>query len=194
MSEEPSFDEIVRRCREGDERAAAELVRLYAPEVRRYVRYRLTSARLRRLLDSLDVCQSVFANFFARLADGAFDLKDGGQLQRLLRVMAGNRVKDHHRRQTAARRAGDPLPLGETVDLPADPVADPAHAAETRDLVDALRARLSAEEGHVLDLWMQGTDWPDVARQMGSTAEAARKRLARAIDRVARDMGWEDLA
>ncbi len=108
--------------------------------------------------------------------------------------MAGNRVRDHHRRQTAARRAGDPVALAETVDVAADGAPDPARVAEARDLVDALRARMTADEGQLLDLWMAGTDWPEVARRVGSTAEAVRKRLTRAIDRVARDLGWGEPA
>jgi RNA polymerase sigma factor (sigma-70 family) len=194
MSEDPSFDEMLRRVREGDEQATAEMMRQYAPEVRRFIRYRLTSGHLRRFLDSLDVCQSVFANFFLRLAEGQFELRTPEQVQRLLRVMAGNRLLDHHRRQTAARRAADAVPLGETVDLPNDSAADPTRTVEARDLVEALRARLSADERRILDVWMQGEDWPEVARQLGSTAEAVRKRFTRAIDRVVHEMGWEDLA
>jgi RNA polymerase sigma-70 factor (ECF subfamily) len=191
MTEDHGFDELLRRVREGDERATAEMVRRYEPEVRRFIRYRLTSGHLRRFLDSLDVCQSVFANFFLRLTEGQFELKNPEQVQRLLRVMAGNRLLDHHRRQTAARRACDAVPLGETADLPGD-ADDPTRTVEARDLVEALRARLSAEERRILDVWMQGEDWPEVARQLGSTADAVRKRFTRAIDRVARDMGWED--
>src|SRR5262249_16640585 len=157
--------EMLRRVRAGDERATADMLRLYLPEVHRFIRYRLTSAQLRRFLDSLDVCQSVFANFFVRLADGQFDLQNPQQVQQLLRVMAGNRVLDHYRRQTAARRGGEQVPLAETVDLPAR-AEDPAQAAETRDLVDTLRAQLSAEERQVLDAWMRGLDWPEIAREV----------------------------
>ena len=52
-------------------------------------------ARLRRVLDSVDVCQSVLANFFVRVAAGQFDLDQPEQLLRLLATMARNRILDH---------------------------------------------------------------------------------------------------
>jgi len=68
--EEPSFAEFIRRVRAGDERAAAELVERYEPAIRRAVRVRLRDPRLRRLIESVDICQSVLATFFVRAALG----------------------------------------------------------------------------------------------------------------------------
>lgn len=64
MAEDLSFVELVRNVRTGDESASAELVRRYEPAIRIAVRARLTAPGLRRLFDSMDICQSVFANFF----------------------------------------------------------------------------------------------------------------------------------
>jgi len=66
MVPETSFCDLVQRVRCGDGLAAEELVRAYEPEVRRAIRVRLTDARLRRLVDSVDICQSVLAGFFVR--------------------------------------------------------------------------------------------------------------------------------
>ena len=57
MSEANAFRDLIARVRAGDAAAAAELVRLYEPAIRRAVRVRLVDARLERLLDSMDVCQ-----------------------------------------------------------------------------------------------------------------------------------------
>jgi len=92
MPDDEGFGKLLGRVRLGDESASAELVRLYEPEVRRFVRYRLNAPRLRRLLDSADICQSVFAKFFVRLAEGKFDLQSPRQLQQLLVTMAANMV------------------------------------------------------------------------------------------------------
>src|SRR5262245_18622455 len=59
MAEENAFTDFIRRIRAGDEQAAVELVRRYEPAIRREVRFRLRNTRLRRLFDSMDVCQSV---------------------------------------------------------------------------------------------------------------------------------------
>src|SRR5262249_55630288 len=74
MSEQNSFTDLIRRIRAGDNQAAADLVRQYGATVRRHARLRLHDARLRRLLDSMDVCQSALGSFFARAAAGQYDL------------------------------------------------------------------------------------------------------------------------
>jgi hypothetical protein len=58
--------DLVRRVRTGDAEASAELVRRYEPAIRITVRARLTDPGLRGLFDSMDICQSVLANFFMR--------------------------------------------------------------------------------------------------------------------------------
>ncbi len=45
----------------------------------------------------------------------------------------------------------------------------------------------------MLDLREQGLEWAEIAARMGGTAESLRKRLARAGQRVSRDLGLEDI-
>ena len=72
---------------------------------------RLRNPALRRVFDSMDICQSVLASFFARAAVGDFDLEEPPQLIRLLVGMAANKVAEqarHHQRQRRdVRRVGD---------------------------------------------------------------------------------------
>ena len=104
MPLDDSFQVLLGRVRAGDEEAAAQIVRRYEPALRRLIRMRLTDPHLTRLLDSVDVCQSVLANFFVRMAAGQFDLNTPEQLLKLLSVMARNRLLDHVARETAGRR------------------------------------------------------------------------------------------
>ena len=105
--------EFIRRIRRGDEQAAMELVRRYEAEIRLEVRswLRMRNPALRRVFDSMDICQSVLASFFARAAVGDFDLDEPTQLIRLLVGMARNKVAEqarHHQRQRRdVRRVGD---------------------------------------------------------------------------------------
>ena len=73
MPEENSFDGLVARLRCGDPDAAAELVRRYEPAIRAAVRGRMADTRLRRLFDSMDVCQTVLDSFLARVALGQYE-------------------------------------------------------------------------------------------------------------------------
>src|SRR6516162_1834884 len=74
MPEDTSFRELMARVRAGDPHAALQLVRDYEWAIRLQVRVRLTQPDLRRLLDSLDVVQLVWASFFPRAAVGEFEL------------------------------------------------------------------------------------------------------------------------
>jgi RNA polymerase sigma-70 factor (ECF subfamily) len=68
MSDADAFRDLITRVRNGDDQAATELVRRYEPTIRMAIRVRLDHSDLRRLLDSMDICQSVLANFFVRAA------------------------------------------------------------------------------------------------------------------------------
>jgi DNA-directed RNA polymerase specialized sigma24 family protein len=104
MTETTAFADFIRRIRAGDDQAARELVERYEPVVRREVRMRLGDPRLNRQFDGSDVCQSVMASFFVRLAAGQFDLEEPDQLPRLLVVMARRKVANLARRHRASRR------------------------------------------------------------------------------------------
>ena len=84
MSADAAFLDLIRRVRAGDDEAATQLVHQYEPEIRRAVHIRLANPRLQQVLDSMDICQSVLANFFTRAAAGQFDIETPEQLVRLL--------------------------------------------------------------------------------------------------------------
>src|SRR5437763_17042036 len=104
MPEELSFAELIGRVRTGDQDAAAALVRRYEPAIRRAVRIRLADSRLGRVLDSMDICQSVMASFFVRAALGQYELQAPEQLLKLLASMARHKLADQVDRERAACR------------------------------------------------------------------------------------------
>ena len=57
-----------------------------------------------------------------------------------------------------------------------------------RELLEQVRRRLADEERRAADLRGEGRTWAEVAVAIGGTAEGRRKQLARALDRVARDL------
>src|SRR5438067_2234200 len=96
--DEISFKTFIRRVRAGDGHAAMELVERYGPAIRRAVRVRLRDPRLQRLVESVDICQSVFASFFLRTALGQYDIESPDQLLRLLSTIARNKLANQARR------------------------------------------------------------------------------------------------
>lgn len=195
-SADDDFREQLRRVRAGDGAAAAELVRRYEPEIRRVIRVRLNDPRLRRVVDSLDVCQSVLANFFVRASLGEFELQRPEELVALLVAMVRNKVVDQARRLQADKRDQRRLELAGDSVLDRVPVRDanPESLVANRDLLAEVRRRLTEDERYLAEQRAAGREWPDLAAELGAGADALRKKLSRALDRVAKELGLEDLA
>lgn len=186
MTENDSFRDLLDRVRRGDEDAAATLVRRYEPAIRRAVRIRLVDARFRALFDSMDVCQSVMGSFFFRVALGQFDLTTPDDLVKLLVTMARNKLADQARRQATDRRgkglnrAGDAAEIDVAGD---DPTA--SRIVSAREILKIALEHLTPEERRIAERRANGHPWADLAVEAGTTAEALRKKHARALERVA---------
>lgn len=186
------FTDLVRRVRQGDADAAFELVNRYEPELRIIARVKLNDPQLRRFVDSMDICQSVLANFFVRASAGQFDIQTPDQLQKLLFVMIKNKVTDHARQQKAERRdvgrmtgsPADELPLAASGETPSQILA-------IKELASEARKRFCDDELAIIDLRMEGIGWAEIANRLGATPERLRKKMTRALDRVAQAMGLD---
>ena len=193
MLSDQEFSLLMDRARSGDAAAASELVSLYEPEIRRVARMRLTDSRLRRLVDSIDICQSVFGKFFETAqSPKGIELQKPEQLLGLLVRMTQNRVVDEHRHQTAQKRnAGD----GVVEAVPGIVVSDspgPKTEYEIKDMFANIQSKLTDAESEVADLRGNGLSWNEIAEQIGGTADSHRKRLDRAIDRIRNEMSDRD--
>jgi RNA polymerase sigma-70 factor (ECF subfamily) len=193
MPDQAAFDDFIRRIRSGDEQAAAALVRQYEPLIRRAVRLRLEDERLRRVFDSTDVCQSVLASFFARTVLGQYDLETPDRLVKLLVAMARNKVATAARRQYSQRRDNRRAAGSEELEGVADPGASPSEQISGQELLERFRASLSAEEKAIAELRKDGLGWAEIASRLGGTAQARRVQLARAIERISRHIGLDEL-
>jgi RNA polymerase sigma-70 factor (ECF subfamily) len=192
MREINPFQDLIQRIRAGDEAAAAELVRLYEPAIRRAARIRLADSKLRRLFDSMDISQSVFASFFVRAALGQYELDKPERLLGLLVAMSRKKLADHARQQAAARR--DYRRIRNGIDEGMLPAAgsSPDQRVATNELIDEFRKRLSQDERRLAEQRVLGRGWDQIAEEEGGSAEALRKQLARAIDRISQELGLRD--
>jgi RNA polymerase sigma-70 factor (ECF subfamily) len=194
MSDEQSFADLIRRVRAGDDQAATELVRRYEPAIRLAVRMHLNDPNLYRLFDSMDICQSVLASFFVRAAAGHYELNNPQQLLRLLVGIARNKVAFQARKQRAQRRdhrRRSALPLEKLEIAAAD--ASPSQLIAGQDLLREFRQRLTEEERRLADLRAEGHDWAAIAAEVGGTPQARRMQLARAVKRVSRELGLDEV-
>jgi RNA polymerase sigma factor (sigma-70 family) len=193
MSAENAFLDLIRRVRAGDENAAAELVQRYEPAIRRAVRLRLRDSRLRRVLDSMDIVQSVMISFFVRAASGQYKLEEPNQLINLLVAMARNKLATQARKPDVVRREPASRLAGSEIRERPAPGPSPSQLAAGRDLLQAVRRQLSSDELHLVDRRAQGWEWAEIGTELGDSPEALRKKLARALDRAAQHLRLDEL-
>ncbi len=178
------FASLHERMRAGDAAACAEFYRRYEPFMRSVARYWL-SPQTRRHADSADMVQSVFRIAIDHVDDVRF--ADDDKVKSWLgRVMRGRVAR-------VARRIRGPGGRGvEDVDDHADDIRDapsPETLAEHAELVHLMKAtldRLPEEERRLIRLReFEGRDYAEIAESMGfATADAARKRHARVLERL----------
>jgi RNA polymerase sigma-70 factor (ECF subfamily) len=187
------FQGLMRRVRAGDAEAATSLVRLYEPAVRRAVRIWMLNAKLRRAVDSIDICQSVLASFFVRTALSQYQCDTPEQLIKLLVSMARNKVADQLRREQARCRDARRVEPGDIRDrevLAGGP--SPSQHVIARDLLAEFRRRMTAEELYLADQRGLGKEWPEIAAEVGGRPDALRKKLDRAVSRISRELGLDE--
>src|SRR5262245_31879089 len=122
--------DLLAAVRQGDAAAAENLIHRYESILRRLVRLRLTDPKLRRVFDSIDICQSVLADFLAAAERPDFQVNGEKHLISLLAKMAAHKIIDRARHE--ARNAGS-LPSGW------DPVADTPPPSQTVALADEIQ-------------------------------------------------------
>jgi len=144
---------------------------------------------LHRVLDSVDICQSVLGNFFVRAALGQFDLETPDDLIALLVTMAYHKIVDKVR-QPSNRVAELDGPLSR--DTIVDRGEAPDEIAAGRELLQEFLRRLSEDERRLADLRSSGLDWKAIAGRVGGTSEGVRKQLDRAIRRVMCELHLEE--
>jgi RNA polymerase sigma-70 factor (ECF subfamily) len=196
VAHQDEFQEMMRRVRRGDQQAAAELVRRYKPDIHKAIRVLLSSFRLHRVLDLGDISQAVLATFFRRAAAGHFEVQDPEQLIKLLATMARNKVRDEARKHHAQRRDGRRVEeklSSESLEVIEAREPTPSRIVGGHELVQEFFRHLTQEERRLAELRSQGKSWAAIAAEEGSSAEAVRKKLARACTRVGRQLGMGDV-
>ena len=190
MQSENSFRELLKRVRQGDQAAAEQLLRQYESELRIMARVRLKSTSLRRVVDSMDICQSVMRSFFHRASNGEFKIDNAEQLKKLLLTMLINKVRDQERRQNAVRRDIRRLVSMSVDDLNLSSSEEsPSQIVMAREAQQEFDRRLSNDERELIQLRRGGLSWLEISQQLGSTPDALRKRYTRIVERVVKDMG-----
>jgi RNA polymerase sigma factor (sigma-70 family) len=187
------FRELIRRVRDRDQDAAHELATRYESAIRRVVRIHLRDVRLRQVLDSMDICQSVLASFFVRTALGEYELESPEQLINLLAAITRNKLRNQVNRMRAQRRdIRKAVAMDEDGVVVADRASDPAEQASAREILQKVYERLDPAERYLAEQRSIGRTWPELADELGGTDVALRKKLTRALNRVMAELGLDE--
>jgi RNA polymerase sigma factor (sigma-70 family) len=182
-----TFPRMMRLVQQGDQEAAARLVKQFEPKIHTAIRRLLMFNHLRREFDAQDISQIVLATFFARKLAMTCNLKNSDALARLLVRMAKNKIRDEVRKMRAGRRDHRRLEPGQAeyvLEALAQRNANPSKIVAIRELVREVLERLSDDERMLAEKRSQGVNWVAIANEHGESPEALRKKLARAVERV----------
>lgn len=185
--ESASLD-LVARIQEGDDTAWEELYRRYHDQLLLVVRTRLGS-KLRARLTSEDIFQSVVADAVKALR--RFEYRGPGSLERFLRTMVLNKIRDRADTFGAQKRSGE-VPAGDAFleRVPAPDSGAGYFEAETYERLERELERLPEDMREVLVLRrIEGLSSQEAARRLGKSDAAVRKAYSRALARLATRMG-----
>lgn len=178
------FLELIELVSRGDESATQRLVADLEPFFKRSIRLRMRARqdfdRLNRVLSASDVCQSVLNSFLMGIRERRFSIESIEETRGLLKKMASFYIAGRARKAEVRLRGlvGD----GELE------AQDPRGPAEDviidLDLASILAKRFSIEEFDLLRRRVDDQPWAEIAAELDEPADALRKRLSRAIDRV----------
>lgn len=188
----PDFAERLAQLRRGDPDAIAAFVEEYEPYLRRSLRFRIRNAALQAAADSVDICQSVLGGFLLQLAAGNYDLDSKEDLNRLLAAIANKKFLMLHRRESAAKRSRR-ITLSMS-DLPEASNRDnsiPTQSLEITEIWEKATSIMTSEERTLLHRRKEGQSWEEIAADLNLNALLLRKRLSRALRRVADDLGLD---
>ena len=187
------FQHLLKLVRSGNPNATSKFLAEYEPFVRRAMRFRLARASLQSAADSVDVCQSVFGSLFVRLVAGEYELATEEDLNKLLYSIANNKFLALQRRELAKRRDRRlTVSLDTRVEIADKRQVTPERLLSLMELMTKFESNLEPDEWQLYQLRKQGQSWHSIATQVNDDPIVLRKRLSRAVRRVALALRIED--
>jgi RNA polymerase sigma factor (sigma-70 family) len=165
---------LLRRCRLGDDDAAAALYERYADRLLGLVRAQCAPDLARRF-DAEDIVQSVFRAFFQRARQGVYQVPPGEELWGLLLVLALHKVRSRAAFHRSPKRDVRLTQGGEGLEREADPNRNDA-VTLLKLVVEETLAGLPAPCETIVKLRMEGHEVAAIAQRTG--------RSKRTVERV----------
>ena len=172
----------------GDRRVADEFAAYFLYDLMRMGKLSMaSSSHLRRFLDTGDLVLSVFGDLWGDLASLRFE--SARQFKTLFARRMTWKAADQARRMNSGNRREDKRVAGQPEELAgsASPVESGLNSSirqEERDRLILILLRLGERDRQVLTLHLKGLTVGAIAEELGSSYDAARKALDRAVKRA----------
>ena len=192
MSEAAAFTELMERLRTGDQAAAAEVFHRFANRLIGLARVHL-DRRIRQKVDPEDVMQSALKSFFARHADGQFDLSSWDSLWSMLVVITlrkcGHKAEYFRAAMRDIDREQQPASSEDSASswqaVAHEPT--PVQAALLAEAVEQVLQSLGDDrERQMVELSLQGFSPVEVSSQVGRSERTVQRVLERVRSRLQR--------
>jgi len=169
-----SDQSLLRRFRMGEQEAAAEIYRRYAPRLHA-IAHRQCSGSLATRVDADDIVQSVFWEFFEGARNGLYDVPAGDDLWRLILVIALNKVRAKRVFHQAAKRDVRLTASADCLQSQWNPQDVPALLLQLA-FHDAL-AHLNRPQRKIVDLLLEGHKVAEIAEKVGRSKRTVERNL-----------------
>jgi RNA polymerase sigma-70 factor (ECF subfamily) len=187
----PNFKTLMQRLRDGDESAAQQLVDKYGEYIIFAVRRKLDQ-KLRRLFDSVDFVQAVWASFFA-VAPGQYDFERPEKLVKFLTSMAQNKVVDAVRERLLSQKRdlNREEVLSESITVHTrglrSTAPGPEEVAMAREQWEVWLRSQPSQYRTIIERVANGQSQEAVAQELG----VADRTVRRALERLSSDVAHE---
>jgi RNA polymerase sigma-70 factor (ECF subfamily) len=198
MTPEASFEKLMADLKAGNQEAAAQIFQRFAHRLIALARSRL-NAVIRQKVDPDDVVQSVFRSFFARQADGQWNLESWESLWGLLALITvrkcGHHIeyfraerRDVHREVPGTPAADDSSSSWQT--MARDPTA--SEVAMLAETVETLLSSLEPRDRQIVERSLQGEGAVEISTRVGCTERTVRRVLERVRKRLEQLRGGDN--
>jgi RNA polymerase sigma-70 factor (ECF subfamily) len=183
---EPTVD-VIRRIQSGDAGAREQLLSRFLPLLRRWAHGRLPR-QIRDLNDTDDLVQVTLVKALSRL--GEFESAGPGAFLAYLRMALLNQVRDEirrHQRRPEHAEIDNELAEGDSVG-----VVDHLIGSERMQAYEHALASLPKRQQGLIVMRVEfGMSYPEIAVEVGGTADAVRVMVARAIVQLSQKLAPE---
>jgi len=176
-----SSSELLARCADGDEAAAAAIFERYIERLTLLARSRL-SPKMAARSDPEDIVLSAYRSFFVAARNGRFSLQRSGDLWRLLVSITLHKLYRNVQHHKADKRSID-AESGSTTGpaAPQIPFArgpSPDEAIALADELETIMSQLNPFGRRVLELRLQGEQIVEIARETCRSERTVRRQIS----------------